>query len=158
MLLLKEGIIMKKIISGVLALTICASMLCGCQEIESSSVPTPMTTTTPLVSGDTSVVSDQASTILSDQSAQSQTSSLSVSSDEASFLNITMKDWDSMNTDAKYINMEAILKYITDSGIKTSLDVVDLVTALDKSGNTSNKKTAYDLALKEINKNNKKSS
>lgn len=146
---------MKKIISGILAIVICAGMLCGCQEVESSSVQTPMTTT-PSVSGDTNPASSQAST--NTQSVQSQSSSVSVPANDASFLKITMKDWDSMNTDAKYINMESILKYITDSGIKTSLDVVDLVTALDKSGNTSKKKTAYDLALKEINKNNKKAS
>lgn len=156
---MKEGIVMKRIISGILVLTLCAGLLCGCQEVESSSVQTPMSTTTSSVSGDTSVISGQASTTLSGQSVQSQTSASSSSiSGEASFLKITMKDWDKMNTDAKYINMESILKYITDSGVKTSLDVVDLVTALDKSGNTSKKKTAYDLALKEINKNNKKSS
>lgn len=146
---------MKKIISGILAVVLCAGILCGCQEVESSSVQTPMTTTTS-ASGNTNPESSQVST--NAQSVQSQTSSVSGSVNDASFLKITMKDWDSMNTDAKYINMESILKYITDSGIKTSLDVVDLVTALDKSGNTSKKKTAYDLALKEINKNNKKSS
>ncbi len=146
---------MKKIISGILAVVLCAGILCGCQEVESSSVQTPMTTTTA-ASGNTNPESSQVST--NAQSVQSQTSSVSGSVNDASFLKITMKDWDSMNTDAKYINMESILKYITDSGIKTSLDVVDLVTALDKSGNTSKKKTAYDLALKEINKNNKKSS
>lgn len=146
---------MKKIISGILAVVLCAGILCGCQEVESSSVQTPMTTTTT-ASGNTNPESSQVST--NAQSVQSQTSSVSSSANDSSFLKITMKDWDSMNTDAKYINMESILKYITDSGVKTSLDVVDLVTALDKSGNTSKKKTAYDLALKEINKNNKKSS
>lgn len=148
---------MKKIISGILALTLCAGMLCGCQEVESSSVQTPMTTTTPAVSGDASGATDQSGTgAVTEQSGQSATSVSSQTEDD-SFLKITMKEWDQMNTDSKYINMESILKYITDSGVTTSLDVVDLVTALDQSGNTSKKKTAYDLALKEIEKNNKKS-
>lgn len=147
---------MKKIISSILAFTLCMSMLCGCQEVESSSVQTPMTTTTPSVSGDTSSPSEQSTNAVTDQSEQSATSTISQTGD-TSFLEITMKEWDQMNTDSKYINMESILKYITDSGVTTSLDVVDLVTALDQSGNTSKKKTAYDLALKEINKNNKKS-
>lgn len=147
---------MKKIISSILAFTLCMSMLCGCQEVESSSVQTPMTTTTPSVSGDTSSPSEQSTNAVTDQSEQPATSTSSQTGD-TSFLEITMKEWDQMNTDSKYINMESILKYITDSGVTTSLDVVDLVTALDQSGNTSKKKTAYDLALKEINKNNKKS-
>ena len=107
---------MKKIISGILAVVLCAGILCGCQEVESSSVQTPMTTTTA-ASGNTNPESSQVST--NAQSVQSQTSSVSGSVNDASFLKITMKDWDSMNTDAKYINMESILKYITDSGIKT---------------------------------------
>lgn len=148
---------MKKIISGILALTLCAGLLCGCHEVESSSVQTPMTTTTPSVSGDVSGSTDQSSTgSVTEQSGQSATSASSTPQD-ASFLEITMKEWDQMNTDSKYINMESILKYITDSGVTTSLDVVDLVTALDQSGNTSKKKTAYELVLKEIEKNSKKS-
>lgn len=148
---------MKKIISGILAFTLCAGLFCGCQEVESSSVQTPMSTTVPSVSGDSSVTSSPESTSLSESVQPQSVTSSDTSSESASFLNITMKDWDSMNTDSKYINMEAILKYITDSGVKTSLDVVDLVTELDKSDNTSKKTTVYDYALKIIKKNNKKS-
>lgn len=153
---MKGGILMKRIISGVLALTLCAGMLGACKEVESSSVQTPMTTTSS-VSTDISGQTD--SNVATEQSGESQsTTTSSNAADEAPYLKITMKDWNEMNTDSKYINMESILKYITDSGVVTSLDVVDLVSALDKSGNTSKKKTAYELALKEIKKNNKKSS
>lgn len=145
---------MKKVISGVLALALCASILCACDEVESSSVQTPMSTTTSSVSDETGTVQlgEPSPTDISEES-QSETTSSSNAAEEASYLQITMKDWDQMNTDSKYVNMESILKYITDSGVNTSLDVVDLVTALDKSGNTSKKKTAYELVLKEINKN-----
>lgn len=154
---MKGGIIMKKVISGVLALILCAGMLCACDEIESSSVQAPMSTTTPSVSTDVSGQTDANAITEQSGESQSETSSNNAA-EEAPYLKITMKDWNEMNTDSKYINMESILKYITDSGVVTSLDVVDLVSALDKSGNTSKKKTAYELALKEINKNNKKSS
>lgn len=145
---------MKKVISGVLAIALCAGILCACDEVESSSVQTPMSTTTSSVSDETGTVQlgEPAPTDISEGS-QSETTSSSNAAEEASYLQITMKDWDQMNTDSKYVNMESILKYITDSGVNTSLDVVDLVTALDKSGNTSKKKTAYELVLKEINKN-----
>lgn len=145
---------MKKIICGVLALALCAGVLCACDEVESSSVQEPMTTTTSSMPDETGTVQlgEPAPTDISEES-QSETSSSSNTAEEASYLQITMKDWDQMNTDSKYVNMESILKYITDSGVNTSLDVVDLVTALDKSGNTSKKKTAYELVLKEINKN-----
>ena len=146
---------MRKIISGVLALTLCAGVLCACDEVESSSVREPMSTTTSSVSDETGTeqLGEAAPTDIS-QESQSEISSSEVA-EEASYLKITMKDWDQMNTDSKYVNMESILKYIADSGITTTLDVVDLVSALDKSGNTSKKITAYEFALKEINKNKK---
>ena len=145
---------MKKFICGVLALTLCAGILCACDEVDSSSVQTPMSTSASSVSDETGTVQlgESAPTDISEES-QSETSSSSNVAEDTSYLQITMKDWDQMNTDSKYVNMESILKYITDSGVNTSLDVVDLVTALDKSGNTSKKKTAYELVLKEINKN-----
>ena len=145
---------MKKFICGVLALTLCAGILCACDEVDSSSVQTPMSTSSSSVSDETGTVQlgESAPTDISEES-QSETSSSSNVAEDTSYLQITMKDWDQMNTDSKYVNMESILKYITDSGVNTSLDVVDLVTALDKSGNTSKKKTAYELVLKEINKN-----
>ncbi len=145
---------MKRIISGILALTLCAGLMCGCQEVESSSVAEPMSSSSSdsdAVSGSSQQSATSGITEQSDQTAETS------STEEASYLKITMKDWDEMNTDSKYINMESILKYITDSGVKTSLDVVDLVSALDKSGVTSKKKTAYEMALKEIEKNNKES-
>ena len=145
---------MKKIISGVLALTMCMGLLCACEEVESSSVSSPMTTTS---SQSTDISGETDENAVTEQSGEPQTETPSISED-ASYLKITMKDWDQMNTDSKYINMESILNYITATGVVTSLDVVDLVSALDKSGNTSKKKTAYDMALKEIKKNNKKSS
>ena len=145
---------MKKFICGVLALTLCAGVLCACDEVDSSSVQTPMSTSASSISDETGTVQlgESAPTDISVES-QSETSSSSNVAEDTSYLQITMKDWDQMNTDSKYVNMESILKYITDSGVNTSLDVVDLVTALDKSGNTSKKKTAYELVLKEINKN-----
>ncbi len=145
---------MKKFICGVLALTLCAGILCACDEVDSSSVQTPMSTSASSVSEETGTVQlgESAPTDISEES-QSETSSSSNVAEDTSYLQITMKDWDQMNTDSKYVNMESILKYITNSGVNTSLDVVDLVTALDKSGNTSKKKTAYELVLKEINKN-----
>lgn len=145
---------MKKFICGVLALTLCAGILCACDEVDSSSIQTPMSTSASSVSDETGTVQlgESAPTDISEES-QSETSSSSNVAEDTSYLQITMKDWDQMNTDSKYVNMESILKYITDSGVNTSLDVVDLVTALDKSGNTSKKKTAYELVLKEINKN-----
>ena len=144
---------MKKFICGVLALTLCAGILCACDEVDSSSVQTPMSTSASSVSDETGTVQlgESAPTDISEES-QSETSSSSNVAEDTSYLQITMKDWDQMNTDSKYVNMESILKYITDSGVNTSLDVVDLVTALDKSGNTSKKKTAYELVLKEIKK------
>lgn len=150
---------MKRIISGILALTMCAGILCACDEVESSSVQAPMSTTNASASSSDVVLGEAETSSATEKPGDSQSeTSASTTAEEASYLNITMKDWDQMNTDSKYINMESILKYITDSGVVTSLDVVDLVTALDKSGNTSKKKTAYDLVLKEIEKNNKKSS
>ncbi len=147
---------MRRIVSGVLALTLCASLLCACEEIESSSVQTPMSTNTSLVT-DESVIATGESENVSETSKSGEAITEPSISDETigtSFLDITMKEWDQMNTDAKYRNMENILQYITNSGVTTSLDVVDLVTALDQSGNTSKKKTAYELALNEINKRN----
>ncbi len=149
---------MKKIISGILALTLCASMLCACEEVESSSVQAPMTTTTLSPLGETGAESSQTDkSSATSQIGESQSATQSESETESeSYLQITMKDWDEMNTDSKYVNMESILKYITDSGVTTTLDVVDLVTALDKSGNTSKKKTAYEFVMKEIKKNKNK--
>ncbi len=149
---------MKRIISGVLAISLCAVMLCACDEVESSSVQKPMSTTTSSVSSE-AVLGESDMNALAEQPDESQSETTTSGTDEeASYLKITMNDWNDMNTDSKYINMESILKYITDSGVVTSLDVVDLVTALDKSGNTSKKKTAYELVQKEIEKNDKKSS
>lgn len=146
---------MKKVISGVLAFTMFAGMLCACKEVESSSVSAPISTTSSSVSEETGIgqLNEIEPTNLPEES-QSETLT-SETDEEASYLQITMKDWDKMNTDSKYVNMEYILKYITDSGVDTTLDVVDLVSALDKSGIASKKKTAYELVLKEINKNNK---
>ena len=149
---------MKRIISGVLVISLCAVMLCACDEVESSSVQKPMSTTTSSVSSE-AVLGESDMNALAEQPDESQSETTTSGTDEeASYLKITMNDWNDMNTDSKYINMESILKYITDSGVVTSLDVVDLVTALDKSGNTSKKKTAYELVQKEIEKNDKKSS
>ena len=149
---------MKRIISGVLVISLCAGMLCACDEVESSSVQKPMSTTTSSVSSE-AVLGESDMNALAEQPDESQSETTTSGTDEeASYLKITMNDWNDMNTDSKYINMESILKYITDSGVVTSLDVVDLVTALDKSGNTSKKKTAYELVQKEIEKNDKKSS
>lgn len=150
---------MKKIISGILALTLCASMLCACEEVESSSVQTPMTTTTLSPLGEAGTESNQTDeSSVEEQTEGTQPSTQSESEEVTqtqSYLQLTMKDWDEMNTDSKYVNMESILKYITDSGVNTSLDVVDLVTALDRSGNTSKNKTVYETVMKKIKKSKK---
>lgn len=151
---------MKRIISGVLALTLCASLLCSCEKIKSNSAQTSTSTTTSSVSDQTGIASDEpVDPTETDQSGESQPESESepIIDDipmDPSYLEITMKEWDQMNANEKYTKMKAILNFITDSGVTTKLDFIDLVTALDQSGNTSAKKTVYALVLKEINKSN----